>query len=111
MVVIAIGISLWQGLGLAGQLALAAGRTILQLLVVGVLLETIFAWKTPWLVLAAIALMLTIAAIVARNRIDKRLPKLLPLIWGSLWLSTTLTLIYTTVLVIRPPIWYDPPTN
>lgn len=108
MVAIAIGISLWQGLGLAGQLALAAGRTILQLLVVGVLLETIFAWETPWLVLAAIALMLTIASIVARNRIDKRLPKLLPLIWGSLWLSTALTLIYTTVLVIRPPIWYDP---
>ena len=108
MVAIAIGLSIWQQLGLAGQLALAAGRTILQLLVVGVLLETIFAWKNPWIVLSTIALMLTIAAIVARNRIDKRLTRLLPLVWGSLWLSTVLVLAYTTFLAIRPPVWYDP---
>lgn len=108
MMAIAIGLSAWERLGLEWSLAIATGRTILQLLVVGYILAFIFALNNPWAVLAILAVMLTIAAVVARNRISKKYPGLLPLVWGSILVSTALTLCYTNLLVIQPPKWYEP---
>ena len=108
MMAIAIGLSAWQRLGLEWSLAIATGRTVLQLLGVGYLLAFIFALNNPWAVLAVLTVMLTIAAIVARNRIGKKYPALLPLVWGSILVSTALTLGYTNLLVIQPPTWYEP---
>ena len=108
MMAIAIGLSAWERLGLEWSLAIAAGRTVLQLLVVGYMLEFIFALNNPWAVLAVLLVMLTIAAIVARNRISKKYPALLPLVWGSILVSTALTLCYTNLLVIQPASWYEP---
>lgn len=108
MMAIAIGLSGWQGLGLEWNLALATGRTIGQLLVVGYLLAFIFAWKNPWAILAVVAIMLTVATIEARNRIGKKIPHLLPLVWGSIFVSTVFTLSYTTLLVLHPQTWYEP---
>lgn len=108
MMVITIGLSAWERLGLEWSLAIATGRTVLQLLVVGYILEFIFALNNPWAVLAVLLVMLTIAAIVARNRISKKYPALLPLVWGSILISTALTLCYTNLLVIQPASWYEP---
>lgn len=108
MMAITIGLSAWERLGLEWSLAIATGRTVLQLLVVGYILEFIFALNNPWAVLAVLLVMLTIAAIVARNRISKKYPALLPLVWGSILISTALTLCYTNLLVIQPPSWYEP---
>lgn len=108
MMAMAIGLSAWQRLGLEWTLALATGRTLLQLLVVGYILAFVFALNNPGAVLAILLVMLTIAAIVARNRIGKKIPRVLPLVWGSIFISTVLTLGYTTILVIQPPNWYEP---
>ena len=108
MMAIAIGLSAWQRLGLEWSLAIATGRTVIQLLVVGYILAVVFALNNPWTVLAVLAVMLTIAAVVARNRISKKYPTLLPLVWGSILVSTTLTLSYTNILVIHPQTWYEP---
>lgn len=108
MMAIAIGLSAWQRLGLEWSLAIATGRTVLQLLVVGYILAFIFALDNPWAVLAILAAMLTIAAVVARNRISKKYPAVLPLVWGSILVSTALTLGYTNLLVIQPASWYEP---
>ena len=108
LVGMAIALSSWQKLGLEGQLLFATGRAILQLLVVGYILAFIFALNDPWAVLGVLALMLTIAAIVARNRVGKKFKGLLPAIWVSLLASSALTLSYTIALIIKPPSWYDP---
>lgn len=108
MMAIVIGLSAWQRLGLELSLAIATGRTVLQLLVVGYILAFIFALDNPWAVLAVLAVMLTIAAVVARNRISKKIPQVLPLVWGSILVSTALTLSYTNLLVIQPARWYEP---
>ena len=108
MIAIAIGLSAWQGLGLELSLAIAAGRTILQLTVVGFLLEFVFAWKNPVAILAVLTVMLTIAAIEARNRIGKKIAFILPLVWGSIFVSTALTLSYINLLIVQPETWYDP---
>lgn len=108
LMAIAIALSAWQRLELAGSLALATGRTVLQLLVVGYVLAAVFAFKNPWLVLAMLVVMVTVATIVARNRISQKVPNLLAIVGGAMVVSTLLTLIYTMSFVIQPPTWYDP---
>ena len=110
MVAIAIGLSAWQGLGLEGSIAIAAGRTLIQLILVGYVLAVIFDpnAKNPWLVLAVLAVMLTTASVVASNRISKKIKNLLPLVSGAIFISTALTLAYTNLLILQPEPWYEP---
>jgi putative ABC transport system permease protein len=106
--VIAIGLSAWQRLGLEKDLAVATFRTIVQLLAVGYVLAIVFELRDPWTVLLILAVMLTIATVVARNRIGKKIPHLIPLVGGSILIGTALTLGYVNLLVLRPETWYDP---
>lgn len=108
LMVAAIGLSSWQRLGLEWNLAIATVRTILQLLVVGYALAIVFALRNPWVVLAIIAVMLSIATLVARNRISRKVPWLIPIVGGSIFISTALTLVYVNAIVLRPTLWYDP---
>lgn len=105
---IAIALSLWQKLGLAGQFIFAAGRALLQLLVVGYVLDIIFALDNWLAVLTIILIMISIAAIVARNRIDKKIKTLLPIVWLSIFASVALTLSYIILLIVQPATWYEP---
>jgi putative ABC transport system permease protein len=108
MMVIAIGISSWQRLGLEKQLAISTMLTVANLLLVGYILAIVFNVKNFGLILAILLVMLAIATIVARNRIDKKLPGLVLVVGGSILVSTTLTLIYTNLLVLQPTKWYEP---
>jgi putative ABC transport system permease protein len=109
MMVLAIIFSIWQKLKLEGQLALASARTVVQLLVVGSVLEVIFDWKNTAAILAIIIVMLTVAAIVARNRIGQKIPQVLPIVWGSILTATVLTMSYVNLLVLRSPqAWFEP---
>lgn len=108
LMVIAIALSAWQRLGLEWNLALATGRTVVQLLVVGYVLAAVFEFKHPVIVLGLLAIMLIVAAIVARNRISQKIPNLLPMVGGAMLTGTLLTLIYTNLFVIQPPTWYEP---
>ncbi|MEB3214922.1 MAG: iron export ABC transporter permease subunit FetB [Nostocales cyanobacterium 94392] len=108
LMVIAIGLSIWEKIGLELNLAVASGRTILQLVVLGYILDFILALNNIWAVLAILAVMLTLGAIVAKNRITNKIPQVLPLVWGSMFLSTAFTLIYTNFLIIQPDRWYQP---
>lgn len=105
---VAIALSAWERIGLEFNLVLATGRTFLQVAILGYVLEFIFALDNPWAVLGILAVMLTISAIVARNRITQKIPQMLPLVWGSILISTTITLVYTNVLIIQPDRWFEP---
>ncbi|PHJ54882.1 membrane protein [Nostoc linckia z18] len=108
LMAMAIGVSIWEKLGLELNLALVTGRTILQLLVLGYILDFIFALNNGWAVLAILAIMLTITAIVARNRISQKIPYVLPLVWGAIFISTAMTVLYTSFLILQPNRWYEP---
>lgn len=108
MMAIAIGISSWQKLGLEIPLANATLRTVVQLLGVGYILAVIFQLRNAIAVLLVLMVMLTIATITARNRIGKKIPQILPILFASLFFSTALTLIYTNLLIIQPDTWYEP---
>ncbi len=105
---LAIALSFWQRLDLEGQLLMAGARSLLQLLVVAYFLALIFAIDHPLAVLGILGVMLIIAAIAAKNRISQQLKGLFPLIFGSLLVSTILTLSYAILLIIQPPNWYSP---
>ncbi len=104
----AIALSSWQKLALETQIAFATGRSLLQLLVVGSILAFIFELNNPWAVLLILAIMLSMAAIVARNRIGKKIKGLLPVVIVSLLASSALTIGYTIILIIQPSSWYEP---
>lgn len=108
LMALAIALSSWQRLGLEFSLAIATGRTVLQLLVVGYVLAFVFALNNPFAVVGIILIMLSIATITARNRIGKKIPRLLPVILGSIFFSTALVLSYTNLLILQPETWYEP---
>ncbi|MGD2181914.1 ABC transporter permease [Lusitaniella coriacea] len=105
---IAIALSRFSNLGLEGQFAIGSLRALLQLTIAGYILGFVFALNNPFAVLLTLGVMLTVATLVTRNRIGKKLKRLLPVVLGSLLASTTLTLSYIIVLIIQPETWYDP---
>ena len=105
---IAIALSLWQKLDLETNFLFGAGRALLQLMVVGYVLDFVFALHNWFVVLLVILFMLSVAAITARNRIDQRRKDLLPIVWLSLIASTGLTVAYIIVAIVQPPVWYEP---
>ncbi len=108
MIGIAIALSLWEKLGLEKQLAYGAVRSLMQLIAIGYILDIVFALDNWWSVLAILGIMITIASIVTRNRIDKKLEKLLPTVVLSLVASSAFTLGYVILLIIQPEQWYEP---
>nr|WP_202924845.1 iron export ABC transporter permease subunit FetB [Myxacorys almedinensis] len=109
LVVAAIALSRWQRLGLVPNILIATGRAVLQLIVLGYVLSVVFAPpQSPVLILFVVAILLIVAAIVTRNRISQKLPRLLPWVIGSVLVSTALTVGYTQLLIVRSQPWYDP---
>ena len=105
---VAIGLSLWQQLGLAGTLAIASLRTVVQLFAVGIFLSIVFTLRSPGIILLVLLVMTVVAALTARNRISKDIPHLVFWLWGAILTSTALTLTYTMTVVVRPELWYEP---
>ena len=108
MMAVAIGLSSWQKLGLEGELAIATGRSLLQLAVVGYVLFIIFELDHPLPVIAILGIMVTIAAIVTRNRISKKIKGLLFIIWSSLLACVTAIMAYAIAFILQPDTWYEP---
>ncbi|MEL6353528.1 MAG: iron export ABC transporter permease subunit FetB [Cyanobacteria bacterium J06627_28] len=108
MMAIAMGLSSWQQLGLTKTLAIATIRTIAQLLGIGLILGFIFASQQPLAIIGIIIVMATIAAVVAKNRVDRDLPKLLKWVWLAIFTAGLVTVVYVNLLVIRLDPWYDP---
>lgn len=108
LMAVAIGLSRWQRLGLEFSLAMATGRMVIQLLFVGYVLAFVFELKNAIAVLVVLMVMVMIATITTRNRISKKIPGLLPLVFGSILFCSGITLIYTNLLIIQPETWYEP---
>ena len=104
------GLSIALELGLAKRVLIAALRMVVQLVLVGLVLKTLFALSSPlWTGLAALAMILFAGReIVARQ--ERRLSG-----WWSYGLGTTCMLLAATIVTlfaltvqVRPDPWYDP---
>lgn len=72
VILVNIGLSFALRLGLAKSLGIAAVRTVVQLLLVGYLLEWVFALDNPWIVFAVALMMSVIAGNASVNRTRRR---------------------------------------
>ena len=108
LILIAVGISGWQKLGLVKDLIVGAIRTVVQLVLVGYVLVYIFAVDRWYLTLAILALMLIVAVYAAIGRQKKPHPQLKRLTASAMLIGSGLTLVYVTTLVVTVEPWHNP---
>lgn len=103
-------LSVAMRLRLGRQVLIAAGRMVIQLLVIGYLLRLIFGLKNPWATLAIVIAMAAVAAreIAARPEQKFRGPFGLGLSAGAVAVATIVTVGLALATAIRPQPWYDP---
>lgn len=104
-------ISLGLQLGLEKRLAWASFRTVVQLSLVGLVLEKVFALQNWWLMLGLAIIMTTVAAWSAVGRVEHKMPLMkinsLLSIFASSWFVTAVTLF----AVIGHDAWKNHPAH
>jgi putative ABC transport system permease protein len=108
LILINMGLSLALRLGLEKSLGIATVRLVVQLLLVGYILEWIFALNNPWLVVLVALVMSAIAGNASVNRTRRRFPSIY---WHSLLSILASSALVTGLLVegiIRIEPWYNP---
>ncbi len=110
LLVINAALSLALQLGLARQLIVAAARMIVQLMLVGLVLTTLFALTSPlWTGLAALAMVLFAGReIMARQ--ERRLAGLWAYGLGTacMLVAASLVTVFALATQVKPEPWYDP---
>lgn len=108
LILVNVGISVWLRLGLGRTLLVASARMVVQLLLVGFILQSVFELKTPLPVLAIGLVMSALAGIAAVRRTKRRFA-------GVYWdaMVTTLAAAFVVtgaavlgILDVSP--WYEP---
>jgi putative ABC transport system permease protein len=108
LILINAGISLALKLGLGRRLLVAAFRTVVQLLLVGLVLEWIFAVGQWYAVLAMVMFMTAVAAVAAVRRTDRRYRGVWLDSLVSMWASSWLIAAVAFLGIIEPDPWYLP---
>ncbi len=99
-------VSAYLSLGLGRSLLIAAVRSVVQLLLIGLVLSWVFA-SGPWAVAAVAAAMAAIAGLEAVRRTSRRSPGIYGLSIGVMIASSMLVTIYGVSAVIRVRPWYE----
>jgi putative ABC transport system permease protein len=103
-----VGISFALRLGLEERLSVAAVRTVVQLLLIGLVLEWVFRHASWWLVLAMLTAMTVIAGVAAVRRTTRRYPGIwmdsVLSVWSSSWLVSAVALL--AIVPVEP--WWRP---
>ena len=111
LILICGAISITLRLGLEHRLFMAAVRTVVQLLLIGLVLKWIFAHDAWYLIVAMLSVMTLIAGVAAVRRTGRRYRGMvldsIVSMWASSWLMGAVAL-YGIVQVDR---WYSPPAQ
>ena len=108
LVLVAMGISAWQRLGLARGFAIGAVRAVVQLVAVGYVLAFLFSTRRWYLVLLALLAMLVAATQTATERQKRGRAGLFVISGTAMLVGSGLTLAYIDAVVLRLRPWYDP---
>jgi len=110
LIVLNGGLSLWLGLGLARQLAVATLRMCVQLGLMGLVLKALFAIVSPWLTGGAALVMVLFAGYEIRSRQEVQLRG-----WWSYGLGASailfagaLVAVFALTALVQPDPWYHP---
>lgn len=104
------GLSILLRLGLERKLTIAAARMVVQLLMVGLVLKTVFALASPWVTLLIAALMAGFATREIRARQDRRLHGAwgFALGGGAMLAAGAFVTVFALGTQIRPDPWWSP---
>jgi len=108
LLAVSLGLSLTLRLGLSKSLLVASTRMIVQLWLVGFVLEWVFTTERPVVILAMALVMAAVAGVAAVHRTRRRFAGIY---WDSLLTILTVSFLITgfTVLgVLRVDPWWDP---
>jgi putative ABC transport system permease protein len=112
LVLVAVGLSRWQQLGLERGFLVGGLRAVVQLVAVGYLLVYLFTASSWWLVLLALLVMLVAATATATRRLDRagtgERRRLWEISGTAMLVSSALTLAYVTWIVLDVRPWYEP---
>lgn len=109
LVVASAGLSLWMQMGIARPLLVAAARTVVQLLLVGLVLKTLFANQSPWLTVLVMLAMLGAAGYETFSRQDRRFAGGAAVALASLPLAIASVIVTGFALAtVRPEHWLTP---
>jgi putative ABC transport system permease protein len=102
-------LSLWLGLGVGRSQLIAGARTVVQLLLVGLVLRTVFALGSPWLVGAVLLVMLASAAWETMSRQQRRFKGSWAYSIGAGTIAVaTLPVTALAIALLHPDPWYAP---
>jgi putative ABC transport system permease protein len=108
MILVNVAISFALRLGLAKSILVSAARMTVQLAIIGLVLEQLFATRDAVLILVLAMAMTLIAGISAVRRVEHRYRGVY---WNALFsvaASAWLVSAVAVLLVVRPKVWYDP---
>ena len=108
LVVLAGVVSLVLRLGLEKRLGIASVRTVVQLMLLGLVLRFVFDPSAHWLLAIVVAVMLLAASHEAVRRSESRFRGLTLLALLSLSLSAMFTTVVVTAVVVGVEPWYEP---
>lgn len=109
LLIVAAGVvSLALRLGVEKRLAVATLRTVIQLGLLGLILERVFAIRNPWLVVGLLVLMTVFAAREAVSRASRRYRGILADAWLTMAATCFLVGGIVTQVVVGVEPWYDP---
>jgi len=101
LVVIAIVVSRYWKLSVAKDMAIGSVRSFIQLVAVGYALQFIFDLESVWLILLAVAVMLTVGAYTAAGRV-KKMTRAFPICLAAMIAGSLVTLAVMLVIDIIP---------
>lgn len=106
---VALVVALMYRWALGGGTALWSNvRMVVQLLAIGYVLTYIFRAEQPWIVLAVLAMMLTVSSWITLRPVHPRPPGLYWKILAAISLGGVSTLALITGLVLDPDPWFAP---
>jgi putative ABC transport system permease protein len=100
-------ISLRLQLGLERRLLVASLRTVVQLALLGLVLQWVFDREEPWVMLAVMLAMALVAGFEAVRRTEHRAPGVYPASLGVVLVSSMLVTFYGLLAVVRVD-WHEP---
>lgn len=95
-------------LNLTRQLFYSYGRMIVQLALIGLILQFIFGQMNLWITILWILIMLANAIFTLRGRLKFHRKILLPIIAMSLVFTSLVIMPWVLILVVSPDPWFDP---
>lgn len=107
-IIIAWGISRWQGLGIERDMLWASLRAFLQLFAVGFILQAVFDLRHWGSVLIILLIMACIAAYNAYKRQKQHWPGLFLIMLVSIGLGSIITVFVVTGVILKVQPWYLP---